>query len=327
MQIMKKHYTVIESWVKGIKDGKFIEPLIPKGSGIVVISEINEKVKFFHQGHSICEMSYNDFQSIPKVESNFDYEFICKYIIPGEDITNVKKLFQKLRKYYKNSEFILKVLNTVNTWIFSTKGSSAIKGKEYWSLDFNNLPWVKNSGFSTKPYSWWENRSGRTTIVPSELFIETWVENPTDVLPIGIKSNEHCTYFEMVKIAEKLFQELCGIEGIDTQFKNIVKEFFPNIKLEYVHKDFMTGERIKLNMFEKNTHHGKIKGLELCHKDPSLIYATNHSNITIGLSDSNRRQSGNSIEEMAINGVNSVLIKMGKTPITKEFLNTILESI
>lgn len=317
----------MDSWVEGIRDGKFIEPFIPKGSCIVVVSETYKTVRFYHQGHSACEMNRNTFNSIPKIESNFDNEFISNYVIPGENIKNLKKLFSELRKQYKEDLVITKVLNTLNTWIFSTKGSSAIKGKEYQDLDFTNLSWIKNSGFLAKPYSWWENRSGRTTVVPSKDYIQKWVNNPIDVLPIGIKSNEHCTYSEMFKIAEKLFQEICGIEGVDFKFKNTVKEFFPNINMNYVHNDFMTGEQIELIMFEKNTHHGKTKGLELCHKDPSLIYATNHQNITIGLSDSNRKQSGNSIEEMALNGVNAVLIKMGKLPITKESLNMVLESI
>lgn len=324
---MEKHYTVTESWVEGIKNGQFIDPFIPKGSGIVVVSEINGKVKFYHQGHSTCVMDFNTFNSIPKVESKFNDEFISNYIIPGEKIESIKKLISKLNSQYKEDEFITKVIRTLNTWIFSTKGSSAIKGKEYQNLDFNNLSWVKKSGFSTKPYSWWENRSGRTTITPLDSDVQKWVNTSNDVLPIGIKSNEHCTYSEMFKIGEKLFQEICGIQGIDNQFKNIVKEFLPNINIEYVHNDYMTGKRIELDMFKKNTHHGKTKGLELCHKDPSLTYATTHENITIGFSDSNRKQSGNSIEEMGFNGFNALLIKMGKSPITEEKLNMILKSV
>jgi hypothetical protein len=324
---MKKHYIVTESWVKGIKNGSFMEPFIPKNSGIVVLSEINGKVRFYHQGHSVCSMDSETFHQIPKVGTSFNDDFISDYIIPDKNIKILKELISKLRKIYKEDKLITKVLNTLNTWIFSTKGSKAISGSEFEELDFNNLSWVNKNGFLTKPFSWNENRSGRTTSVPTEDDINNWCLNPKEVLPLGIRSIEHCTYGEMFRIGEKLFQEICGINGIDDKFKKIVKEFLPNVDENYVHNDYMTGEMINVVMFEKNTHHGKLKGLELCHKDPSLLYSTIAENITIGFSESNRKQSGNSIEDMGFNGINAMLIKMGKSPITKNKLNIILESI
>jgi hypothetical protein len=310
-----KTYITTESWVKGTKNGNFIEPFIPKNSGIVVISEKNGKVRFYHQGHSVCNMDIETFNKIPKIEKEFTDEYINDFIIPSEEIKILKSLFKRLRKEYSKDKFMLKVLRTLDTWIFLTKGSSAIKGHQYETLSFDNLPWVMNNGFSAKPYDFNENRSGRTTVAPTESEIESWINNPYDVLPIGIKEDEHCSYSEIFKIGKKLFQEMCGVEGIDNKFKDIVSDFLPKIDKKYEHYDYMTNKRIVLNMFENNTHHGKKKGLEFCHKNSGKTTA---DGITIGFSESNRKQSGNSIEEMAINGHNALLIQMGKLPITLE---------
>jgi hypothetical protein len=315
-----KTYVTTKSWVEGVKKTKrgteFIQPFIPKGSGIVVISEKNRKVEFYHQGHGTSTMDVETFLKIPKIEKDLDDEYINDYIIPGDDIKNLNNLFKKLRKIYKTNNLIEESLETLHKWIFLTKGSSAIKGKEYENLNLDNLPWVKSNGFSSKPYHFNENRSGRTTVAPCDEEIELWSKNPYEVLPIGIKMSEHCSYSEIYKIGNKLFQEFCGIEGIDDQFKDTVKEFLPEINKEYEHYDYMTGKRITLDMFKKNTHHGKEKGLELSHLNPSVTFATTSGNITIGSSESNRKQSGNSIEEMAISGHNALRIQMGKPTIT-----------
>jgi hypothetical protein len=322
-----KTYITTESWVRGTKNGSFIEPFIPKGSGIVIVDENNGKIKFYHQGHLTCTMDVEIFSQIPKIEKDLSDEYIYNYIVPNQDIKTLNNLFKKIRKIYSKDKLMSKVISTLHKWIFLTKGSSAIKGKEYESLNFNNLPWVKNNGFSTKPFHFNENRSGRTTIAPNENEILSWENNPYNVLPIGIRISEQCTYPEMFKIGKKLFQELCGIEGVDQKFKDIVIEFLPDIDKNYKHYDYMTGERISLSVFEKNTHHGKIKGLELCHLDPTIELSTTSNNITIGFCDSNRKQSGNSVESMGFNGLNASLIKMGKSPITLEEYNNLLLSI
>jgi len=330
-----KTYLTTESWCKGTKNGKFIQPFIPKNSGIVVISDKKGKVKFYHQGHSVCNMDIETFNKIPKIEKKFTNDYISDYIIPGKEIQILNDLFKRLRKEYINDKLIEQILNTLHTWIFSTKGSSAIKGHQYETLDFDNLPWVKNNGFLAKPYDFNENRSGRTTVAPTESEIESWTNNPYDVLPIGIEKNEHCTYSEMFKIGKKLFQEICGMEGIDDNFKNIVTDFLPEIDKNYKHYDYMSNIRITINMFKNNTHHGKKKGLEFCHKNSGVTKA---DYITIGLCESNRKQSGNTIEEMAFNGYNALRIQMGNQPITldvlktlsqidSEKLNTLLQSI
>ena len=50
--------------------------------------------------------------------------------------------------------------------------------------------------------------------------------------------------------------------------------------------------------FKKNTHHGKVKGLEFCHIDPEIQRPTVVDNVTIGSCESNRLQGGYSKETM-----------------------------
>jgi hypothetical protein len=49
-------------------------------------------------------------------------------------------------------------------------------------------------------------------------------------------------------------------------------------------------------LFEQNTHHGKVKGLEFCHIDTELGLNTTADNVTIGLCESNRHQGGYSLD-------------------------------
>jgi len=325
---MEKHYKVTKSWVKGTKNGKFIGPFIPKNSAIVVISEKNGYVTYYHQGHSKCKMDCETFNDIPKIETKYTEEFIYDYIIPNEKIIKVYELLSVLLKKYSKNPLIEKSLRTSKTWISQSKGSSAISGSQYENLDFNDLEWEKYNGFKSKPFHYYENRSGRTTVTPTLNEINLWMDNPKDVLPIGIKKNEQCSYSEMYKIAVKIIQQLCGMRGIEDEFKNIVIDFIPEIDKNYEHYDYMTGERIDISMFEHNTHHGKKKGLELCHIDPNLDSATIADNITIGFSSSNRKQSGNSIEDMALNGTNAILIQHGLPPMDMgDYLSKILPQI
>jgi hypothetical protein len=95
--------------------------------------------------------------------------------------------------------------------------------EQYNDLDFENLPWDK-SNLKTKPYDWNLNRCGRTMSTPSDSDISEWSKNPKNVLPIGIKKNEQCSYTEMYKIGVKLLQQVCGIQGVPLKFKEIIKE-------------------------------------------------------------------------------------------------------
>jgi len=317
---MKEHYIVEESWVQGVKpSGKnviFMNPLLGKNTGIVVDSIKNNMVRFYHQGHGVSSLKIEIFESIPKIPTTFTDEYIYDYIIPNENIKIIKKIMSTLKKVYKNNKSITKVLKTIETWIFSTKGSKAINGASYSKLDIENLEWVSQSNLKTKPYDWNFNRSGRTTAIPSDSEISEWEKNPKDVLPIGIKKNEQCSYSEMYEMGKKILQEVCGMEGVPQQIREIIKENIPSINLDYKHNDYMSGTTIYFDLFLDNTHHGKEKGLELCHKNPKLEFATSCENITIGLSESNRAQGNNTFRELIVNGANCLRIDSDKPPLT-----------
>jgi hypothetical protein len=322
---MKEHYIVTESWVQGVNDGKFMVPLLIKNTGIVVISRKKNKVRFNHQGRGVSIKDSDIFDSIPKIATTFTDEFINDYIIAGENIKILKKIISTLKKVYKGNKLMIKTINTLNTWIFSTKGSKAINGAKYNKLDFENLEWVLKSNLKTKPYDWYFNRSGRTTASPSDSEISEWEKNPKDVLPIGIQKNEQCSYPEMFEIGKKILQEVCGMEGVPQQIREIIKENISSIDLDYKHYDYMVKTRICFDMFLNNTHHGKEKGLELCHKNPKIEFATSCENITIGLSESNRSQGYNTFRELIVNGANCIRIDSDMNPLTPDEENVLIK--
>jgi hypothetical protein len=323
---MKEHYIVTESWVQGVNDGKFMVPLLIKNTGIVVIYRKKNKVRFNHQGRGVSIMDSDIFDSIPKIATTFTDEFINDYIIAGENIKTLKKIISDLKKEFKGNKLLTDLIKTLEVWILSTKGSKAIKGKQYNDLNFENLPWAK-SNLKTKPYDWNLNRCGRTMSTPSDSDISEWSKNPKNVLPIGIKKNEQCSYTEMYKIGVKLLQQVCGIQGVPLKFKEIIKEKINSINLDYELYDYMDNERITLDMYLLNTHHGKEKGIELCHKNPKIEFATSCENVTIGKSESNRSQSGNSFIDMAVKGVNCLRIDNGQKPLTPENVKVFLKLI
>ena len=203
----------------------------------------------------------------------------------------------------------------------NSKGSKSITGEQSIEFSENNFGW--KSGFSSKPYDYNENRSGRTTVSPSEDRIKQWEENPTDVYPIGIKNEEICSYHEQIKILKKLLGELCGVKDVPQNFINDVKNL--GIEPKPVHYDYMEYNRqIRLDDIDKNTHKGKEKGLEFCHLTPKD--GTRVENVTIGLSSSNRKQSGNSLHDMAYYGFNAVRIQKGFEPITEELFNELIKT-
>lgn len=293
------HYIVTKTYAptKKDKNGKTeFKIIIPKNSALIVKKIENNTIWISIQGSlGTTKFSIEDFNSIEKKETNFTNEFIENYV-ENENLI-YPKILTELKNYFKNNSFYEKIIQTIKgRWIENTHGSSAIKGSQYVNLDFNNLPWLKDTS-KTKDYVWWENRSVRTTYAPSSQEISEWEKDSHSVLPIGIQRYEQCSYPEMDLIALKILKEICGCKNIDQNFVRIVSEYI-EIDKNYIHRDYLTNEVIDINLFSKNEHHSKEKGLEMCHIDPSVEYATNVSNITIGLSSSNRAQSGNSLNYM-----------------------------
>jgi hypothetical protein len=241
-------------------------------------------------------------------ESSFDYliennliveidkpndEILFGYVLESNDYIKRKKLLNKARKTFPQYE---SQLTTLFTWVFSTKGSTAVtfndeikfqKDKENILKDLKS-----NGGYKAKPGSPVKNRATRQTVISNE---NDWDINEDTLLPFGIRKSDSCSYQESVKIFDKLVTEV--ISMLDTP-SDLIKFFNNNgyIQKKEYHIDYFYKTPISWNLFEQNTHHGKVKGLEFCHIDTELEFNTIANNVTIGLCESNRHQGGYSID-------------------------------
>jgi hypothetical protein len=319
-------FITTKSWAitKSLKNGKIkFDPLIPEGSAIVVISQNENIVVFYHQGHGKTKISKEIFDSIPKIEKEFDKEFITDWVIPSKSYVETFNKISKIEKIFSTNKRIVKWISKICQDVKNTGGSSAIKGEQYLNFEPSKANWI--SGFTTKPFEWRENRSGRTTVVPTPERINEF-ENKTnlDLLPLGIKESDKCSYSEQEKLVRKLLCEFSGVQGLPENFKQEMSvlgfEISQTPHFDYMELDY----HISLDDIDSNTHHGKEKGVEFCHFDPKG--GTCASNVTLGLSKSNRAQSGNSVDEMGYKGVNAIRRKSGLKPLTKdEFFTKILQ--
>ena len=319
-------FITTQSWArtKSSKNSKIkFDILIPEGSVIAVISQNEEVVVFYHQGHGKTKLDKKYFDSIQKMEKEFDEKFIREWVIPDETYHKTFRQISKLKKLFSTNDRIIKWIEKICKDVINTGGSSAITGEEYHNFEISNANW--DLGFTTKPFEWRENRSGRTTVVPTPTRIQEFEDKTNlDLLPLGIKEFDKCSYSEQVKLIRKLLCEFSGVNGLPENFKQeMIKlgfEISQTPHFDYMELDY----HIRLEDIDSNTHHGKEKGIEFCHFDPKG--GTNASNVTLGLSKSNRAQSGNSVEDMGYKGVNATRRKLGLKPMTKnEFFNSFLQ--
>lgn len=312
----QKTYITTETFVNITKDKNGNENfgvLIPKNSAIVIIKETEDQIVFIHQGHGSHKMKKENFNLIPKKEKIFTEDFIYSKLIPPTEFKDIINFVRGLKKTYKKNKTLVKWLDKIIQDATQTKGSNAINGKQY--NNFNKLSCDWMDGFKAKPYSWNENRSGRTTVSPTDEEIIEWEKDPMNILPIGIKNTEHTTYQEQVKIIKKTLGELCGVKNVPLDFIESVKSYGLDVK--EIHLDYLEyNTHIKIEDIDMNTHHGKEKGIEFCHFDP--FAGTIADNITLGLSSSNRKQSGNTVFSMGYNGTNAQRRVMNLPPLTED---------
>jgi len=217
-------------------------------------------------------------------------KFIMDYLHMPVSLKDKKKKFDKLKKEFPQYEGIF---DTVNLWNFSTKGSPAVNNKKEkeFRKDPNKilsktLTFGKKIG--AKPGSFHTNRSLRTAPIGNQL---KWENDCTTLLPNGIKTNESATFFEIEKMLDKRLDEIVNIYDTPKELVDRIDELF-NIKKTYIYRTKFWLQKVSFFDFEKNTHHAKIKGLELCHDDPSLEFATTADNTYIGTCEENRHQGG-----------------------------------
>jgi hypothetical protein len=255
-----------------------------------------------------------DFEKLPisKCET-FSNEFIENYLIVPKTFKSLQKFIGEQKKKFKSNKNFFNLLKKI--WLDTTMSKGNTRAATMKELEeINDFEIDSEDSFKGKGYRWWENRSVRTTVVPTENEISEWEKNYSDLNPLGIKKEEHATFSEMQKICIKLIQEVCGIKNVPQEFIDNVRDY--GLEPKTIHGDYMTGKQLDLNEMSKNQHHSKEKGIEFCHLDPKK--GTLAENITFGSSESNRKQGGNSITELGLDLYNANRISKGLSSVTSE---------
>ncbi len=221
-------------------------------------------------------------------------EFIFDYLKMPDSLKKKKKNFEKLSKEFPNYSG---VFATINLWNFSTKGSPAVNSKT--EHEFRKDPskilsktLVFGDGIKSKPGSFHPNRSLRTSPIGN---MEKWENDSTTLLPNGIKSQESSTFTEIEKMFDKRLQEICNFHDTPENLLKRIEELF-GIEKNEIYRTKYWLRKVSFFDFEKNNHHAKVKGLELCHDNPELEYATTEKNTYVGTCEENRHQGGYSLD-------------------------------
>ena len=282
--------------------------IICEGSILVVIetptfkrngSQGRTKVEIFCQGQDslISNSKFNSMLSngsLDKIEETPELvEYVNNYVIEPKDFSDRKKMIGEAKRYLPEFE---SVISTISTWVFSTKGSSAITIST--EKEFQNNPdkflneTIFRGGIKAKPGSADKNRSTRQTVVSN---VNKWEKDETTLLPNGIRKSDSCSYSQSVKIFDKILTDILSIHDVPVDFYNF---FFEKGYTSRSKKlvDYLYKTPISWNLFKQNTHHSKVKGLEFCHINPEIEFTTISDNVTIGTSESNRHQGGYSID-------------------------------
>ena len=242
---------------------------------------------------------------ITQVE-DIDKEFLDDYVIPNEDYKKIKSIHSKANKELKKYS---KVLKTIKTWVFSPKGSKAAKIEHELEFQENSITILEETvlggGIKSKPGDFRMNR-GTERFGPFVENDEEWSNDTTTILPYGIRKSDHASQSEVVKIYKKIMQQVISMEDCPTEFKEFFQknlEITPDNEpfrdylpfLDKKTRKLKEKQKLMFSDFNKNKHHSKTKGLELCHIDPWQEFTTTADNITIGSSWANRFQGGNPI--------------------------------
>lgn len=294
---MKKYYKCIKSVPIGTN-------YITENS-IIVYQELkkangSKKIEIFAQG-SDSKLNISNFNElfskniiIELPESTELLEYVNSYVIEPQEFSDRKKMLNSAKRDLP--EFA-NVISTISTWIFSTKGSSAVTLQAEKSFIKNAETFLTETvfrgGMKAKPGSPFKNRGTRQSTVSD---VAKWENDETTLLPNGIRKSDSCTYQMQCKIFDKILTDVLSIHDVPEKFYNyFVARGYKS--RERKHVDYYYKTLISWEFFKQNTHHSKIKGLEFCHLNPELEYSTQVDNVTIGTSESNRHQGGYSIDK------------------------------
>ena len=220
-------------------------------------------------------------------------EFLNDFVYPSAEYKKRKKMIREAQKEMPEHKSIF---NTLYTWIFMTKGSKAATYADENKFLKNPKHILKDTvlggGIKAKPGCSLKNRGTRQTPIANE---EKWMDDPTTLAPNGIRKGDYASFSECCNIFDDLVIELISIYDAPTEIVEYFKQYGYE-KKNTRHIDYFYKTLISWDLFDKNTHHSKEKGLEFCHIDPDLEYPTVSGNVTIGLCTSNRHQGGFSLD-------------------------------
>ena len=234
---------------------------------------------------------------------NLTEEYIKENVIGCEEYYKVIKIHSEANKELKK---YCKVLNTLSTWVFLAKGSNAITVEQ--EIKFQENPkiildkTILRNGIKSKPGQDVMNRG----LYRNGPFVDVdsgWESDETTLLPYGIRKSDYATMSEQIKIYKKLVSQIVSMEDCPDEFRLFFEEKLNIVKSDEPFRDYLplidsnTREnlgcpKLYFSDFDKNGHHSKEKGLELCHIDPFVEFTTNVENVTIGSSRANRLQGG-----------------------------------
>lgn len=239
------------------------------------------------------------------VETDCSDEFIYENVILNDGYKKIQKVVSKSKKQLPKYS---KQLETIHRWVFRAKGSAASNIEEEINFRNNSEKILKSTnlreGIKAKPGDVHMNRgTERHGPFVSEEDCKIWLTDETSILPYGIRKSDYATQSEQVKIYNKIIQQVCSMEDCPQDFRDFFntelgivpdnKPFRDYLRLidRETRKD-MGYPKLYFSDFEKNQHHSKENGLELCHLDPWMEFPTNSDNVTIGSSRANREQGG-----------------------------------
>jgi hypothetical protein len=289
---MRKYFKCIKSVTTGssyiIEDSIVVYQELIKKSG-------SKDINIFIQGAD-SKLNINSFNDL--ISKNLLIEidetpelisYVDSYVIEPKEFSDRKKLISDAKKDLPQFE---SVISTFSTWIFCSKGSSAVTLVTEKSFIENSDKFLAetifNGGMKSKPGSPFKNRGTRQTPVSD---VTKWENDKTTLLPNGIRKSDSCSYQMSCQIFDKILTDILSIGDVPQDFYNyFLSKGYKSRERKLV--DYYYKTPISWDLFEQNTHHSKVKGLEFCHLNPELEYTTHVDNITIGTSESNRHQGG-----------------------------------
>jgi hypothetical protein len=271
-----------------------------------IIVDDGEKVHVQGRRDTYTSNDLLELISLGKIEKCYvSEEFIYENVIPSSDYLEVCDILSKAKKIMPHYQ---KHFKTIETWVFLPKGSNASKIME--EIGFQNNreivlgPTNLRGGIKSKPGDVHMNRgTNRHGPCVTKEDSELWLLDESTILPYGIRESDYASQSEQVKIFKKLIQQICSMEDCPLDFKDFFftkmgilannepfKDYLPLIDIKS--RQNLGYPNLLFSDFDKNQHHSKEKGLELCHLDPWMEFPTNIDNITIGSSRANRQQGG-----------------------------------